>query len=186
MPSFSRLPPFGGLSIVGAAHVAEPQDTIEAQSSDEAISGNGVPVTDTAATSNAATKAAACVGSPAPRCYQGVPLMSQPKRWPLAILLARLAHQGARLPPPKRPMMAAPWSLRSSWGTPCLGPLGTSPLMRPWVWTVGHLPSPSTCSAGRVVASSMNDGACYSGLPCSWSRPRRRGQGRRLGSSTLT
>jgi hypothetical protein len=34
------------------------------------------------------------VGSRPSRCYQGVLLMSQPKRWPLTILLAQLACQG--------------------------------------------------------------------------------------------
>jgi hypothetical protein len=113
------------------------------------------------------------VGPQSPRCYQGVPLMSELKRWPLTILVAR-------------PMMAAPWSLRSSWGTPRLGPPGMSPSTRLWVQPARRLPRPRTCSTGRVVASSMNDGACCCGLPCSRSGQRWRGEGRRLGSSTLT
>jgi hypothetical protein len=74
-----------------------------------------------------------------PRCYQGVLL---------TILLGWLARQGARLPPPKRPTTAAPWSLRSSWGTPHLGPPGMSPLTRPWVLPIGRLPRPRMCSTG--------------------------------------
>jgi hypothetical protein len=98
------------------------------------------------------------VGPRPPRCYLGVPLMSQPKRWPLTILLARLARQGACVSLQKRPMTTASWSLRSSWGTPRLGHSGMSPSTRLWVRPGGRLPRPRTCSTGRVVASSMNDG----------------------------
>jgi hypothetical protein len=48
------------------------------------------------------------------RFYEGVPLMSQPKRWLLMILLAWLTSQGVHVFTTKRPMTAAPWSLRSS------------------------------------------------------------------------
>jgi hypothetical protein len=126
------------------------------------------------------------VGPQPPRCYQGVLLMSQQNRWLLTILQARLARQGVSVSPQKRLTTVTPWSLRSSWGTPHFGPPGMSPLMRLWVQLTGHLPGPRTCSTGSVVASSMNNGACCCGLPCSRSRQRRRGQGRRLGSSTLT
>jgi hypothetical protein len=37
-----------------------------------------------------------------------LPLISQPKRWTLMILLAQLASPGARLPSLKRPTMATP------------------------------------------------------------------------------
>jgi hypothetical protein len=79
---------------VGAAQVAEPQDTVEAQPSDETVGGGGVPVTGAAVAVGAATQVATGGGPHPPRCYQGVPLISQPKRWLLTILLARLAHQG--------------------------------------------------------------------------------------------
>jgi hypothetical protein len=79
---------------VGAAQVAEPQDTVEAQPSDEAVGGGGVPVTGAAVAVGAATQVATGGGPHPPRCYQGVPLISQLKRWLLTILLARLAHQG--------------------------------------------------------------------------------------------
>jgi hypothetical protein len=185
VPSSGRSPFSGGPSVTGAAQVAEPQDNVEAQPSDEAVGGGGVPVTVAAVAACATMQATAGGGSPPPRCYQGVPLMSQPKRWPLMILLARLARQGACLSPPKRPTMAA-WSLTSSWGTPRVGPSGMSPSTRPLVWPIGRLPRPRTYSTKRVVASSMNNDACCSGLPCSWSGQRRRGQGRRLGNITLT
>jgi hypothetical protein len=92
------------------------------------------------------------VGPRPPRCYHEVPLMSQPKRWPLMILLSRLARQGAHVSPLKWPTTAAPWSLRSPWGTARLGPPGMSPSMRLFVRLAGHLPRPRTCSTGRVVA----------------------------------
>jgi hypothetical protein len=126
------------------------------------------------------------VGPRPPRCYQGVPLMSQPKRWPLMILQARLARQGARVSPQKRPTAAALWILRSSWGTPMLRSPGVVSLDEAMGAAQWRLPRPRTCSTRSVVASSMNNDACCCGLPCSRSGQRRRGQGRRLGSNTLT
>jgi hypothetical protein len=181
VPSSGRLPPSGGPSVTGAAQVAEPQDIVEAQPSDRAVGGGEVPVTSAAVATGAAGG-----GTLASKVLPRVLLMSQPKRWPLTILLARLARQGARVSPLKRPTTAAPWSLRSSWGTPRLGPPRMYPSTRLWVQPTGRLPRFRTCSTGRVVASSMNDSAYCCGLPCSRSGQRRRGQGRRLGNNTLT
>jgi hypothetical protein len=97
MSSLSRSPPSGGASVAGASQDAEPQDTVEAQPTDEAVGVGGVPITGAAAGMGAATLAAAGGWSPAPEVF----------------LLAQLVRQGARLPPPKRPTSAALWSLRS-------------------------------------------------------------------------
>jgi hypothetical protein len=56
---------------VGAAQVAEPQDTVEAQPSDKVVGGGRVPVTDMAAATSAATQAATGGGSPAPEVLLG-------------------------------------------------------------------------------------------------------------------
>jgi hypothetical protein len=105
---------------VGVAQVAEPQDTVEAQPGDEAVCGGRVPVTSAAAVVGAATQAIVGGGSLDHEVLPGVPLMSQPKMWLLMILLARLACQGARLPPPKRPAMAVPVEPEVIMGHPML------------------------------------------------------------------
>jgi hypothetical protein len=56
---------------VGAAQVAEPQDTVEAQPSDEAIGGGGVPVTDVANAAGATTQVGAGGGSMASEVLPG-------------------------------------------------------------------------------------------------------------------
>jgi hypothetical protein len=71
VPSSDRLPPSGGASIAGAAHVAEPQDTVKAQLGDETVSGDGVLVTSAATAPGAATQAATGGGFPVPKVLLG-------------------------------------------------------------------------------------------------------------------
>jgi hypothetical protein len=71
MPSSARLPPSGGPSITGASQVAEPQDIVEAQPSDEAVGGNGVPVTGAAIAAGATAQAAAGDGHPTSEVLPG-------------------------------------------------------------------------------------------------------------------
>jgi hypothetical protein len=71
MPSSSRSPLLGGGSITGAAQVAEPQDTIEAQPSDEAVGGGGVSVTCAVVATGVTAQAAASGGSPASEVLKG-------------------------------------------------------------------------------------------------------------------
>jgi hypothetical protein len=63
VPFFDRSPPFGGPSVTGATQVAEPQDTVEAQPSDEVVSGGGVPITGAADVMGATAQVAAGGGS---------------------------------------------------------------------------------------------------------------------------
>jgi hypothetical protein len=65
VPSSGRSPPSGGPIVTGAGKVAEPQDAVEAQPSDEAVGGGGVPVTSTAVAAGAFMQAATGGGSPA-------------------------------------------------------------------------------------------------------------------------
>jgi hypothetical protein len=186
VPSSGRASPSSGSNVVGEAQVAESQDTIEAQPSDEAISGGGVPVTGAVAATGATTHAATDSGSLAPKVLPRGATNVTAKEVATDDPASSAGPSGVRLPPPKRLTMMSPCSPRSSWGTPRLGPPRMSPSMRPCVWPAGRIPRPKTCSIERVVGSSMNDDACCSGLPCSWSAQWWRGQGRRLGSNTLT
>jgi hypothetical protein len=186
MPSSGTSPPSRGHKVMGAALVDEPQDTVEAQPIDEAVGGGGVLVTGAVVAAGAATQVATGGGSPASEVLPVGATNVTTEEVATNDSTCSAGPSGARLSPLKRPTTVVPWSLRSSWGIPHLGPLGMSPSTRLWVRLAGRLPRPRTCSNGSVVASSMNDGACCSGLPCSRSGQRRRGQGRRLGSSTLT
>jgi hypothetical protein len=56
---------------VGAAQVAEPQDTVEAQPSDEVVSGGEVPVTSAAIVMGATTQVATDGGSSASEVLPG-------------------------------------------------------------------------------------------------------------------
>jgi hypothetical protein len=56
---------------MGAAQVAEPQDTVEAQPSDEAVGGSGVPVTGATVVAGAIAQAATDGGSPPPEVLPG-------------------------------------------------------------------------------------------------------------------
>jgi hypothetical protein len=71
VPSSGMSPPSRGPSIVGAAQVAEPQDTVEAQPSDEVVGGDRVPVTGAAVAVGAASQVAAGVESPASEVLPG-------------------------------------------------------------------------------------------------------------------
>jgi hypothetical protein len=55
VPSSGRSPPSRGANIAGAAQIAEPQDIVEAQPSEETVGGGGVPVIGAAVAAGAAT-----------------------------------------------------------------------------------------------------------------------------------
>jgi hypothetical protein len=61
----------GGGSVASVAQVVEPQDTVEAQPSEEAVGGNGVLVTGAVVAAGAATQAVASGGSPASKVLPG-------------------------------------------------------------------------------------------------------------------
>jgi hypothetical protein len=71
VPSSGRSPPSGRPSVAGATQVAEPQDTVEAQSSDKVVGGGEVPVIDGAVAVGAAAQAVAGGGSSASEVLPG-------------------------------------------------------------------------------------------------------------------
>jgi hypothetical protein len=58
VPSSGRSPPSGGPNVIGAAQVVEPQDSVEAQLSDEAVGGDGVLVSSAAVAVGVVTQVA--------------------------------------------------------------------------------------------------------------------------------
>jgi hypothetical protein len=114
VPSSGRSPTFWGASVAGAAKVAEPQDTIEAQLTDEAVGGGGIQVIGVAPAVGAVAQEAIGGGSPATEVLPGGATNVTAEEVATDNPGSSSGSSGARLPPLKRPMTAASWSLRSS------------------------------------------------------------------------
>jgi hypothetical protein len=190
VPSSGRSPPSGGSNIAGAPKAGEPLDTVEAHcskgSTSGAVGGDGVPVSGaTIAVGAAALEVVVGDGSPAPEVSPEGDTNVTTGATTVGDPIAKTGLVGACLPPPRWLMTMSPWrSLGASYDTP-LGLLGMSPWMSPWVQPAGRLPRHRTCSTRGVEASTMSDGACCYGLPCSRSGQQQRRQGWRPGDSTL-